>query len=137
MALVFAAQISAVPLWMLLRCISVQVRPAPLTVAVCGDPNGPSYPTNATRRSEAVVVENAGVVMVSLVSRKTVASILIVRGGCELSTLTVTAAEVPVRLSESVAEAVIVCGPSPTVRVSQGIRNGGAVRGAPTGVPST
>jgi hypothetical protein len=75
--------------------------------------------------------------MVSLVSLKTETSILIVCGGCELSTMTVTGEEVPVRLNESVAEAVRMCWPSAEVLVFQVVRNGGAVSGAPTGMPST
>src|SRR5262245_7722083 len=132
-----AVQISDVPPWALLRCTSVQLRPPPDTVAVCVPGHGPSYPTKATSRADGVVVENAGVVMMSLPSRKTVASIVIVCAGCELSTVTVTGDEVPVRLNESVAAAVRVCWPSATVRVSQGIRNGGADSAAPTGTPST
>src|SRR5262245_58501064 len=132
-----AAQISDVPNWTLLRCTSVQVRPAPLTTAACRAVVGPSYPTNATSSAEAVVVENAGVVMVSLVSLKTETSMLIVCGGCALSTVTVTGDEVPVSPNESVADAVSVCWPSAEVRVSQEVRNGGAVSGAPTGMAST
>ena len=39
---VLPTQISAVPFWALLRLANCQFRPAPVTVAVCGVPSGPS-----------------------------------------------------------------------------------------------
>jgi len=91
--LALAAHISDVPHCTLLRFSRTQVKPAPLTLAVWGEPAGPSYPTKATNKSPGVVVENTGVCMVPLPSTETVTSLPITFGGWELSTVTVTGAE--------------------------------------------
>src|SRR4029077_11148027 len=55
-----ACQISDVPAWVLVRFTRLQVRPAPVTVAVCVEPSGPSEATKATRRSPLLAVGEAG-----------------------------------------------------------------------------
>ena len=59
-----ADQISDVPAWVLVRATSVHVSPAPDTVDVWLVPRVPSDATNATSRSFACWVLNAGVVAV-------------------------------------------------------------------------
>ena len=79
--------------------------PAPLTIAVCGAPSGPSYATNATRRSSAAVVENAAVVIASLPSTAIVTSLPITFGGWLLSTVAVTDADVQTYRAETLPQA--------------------------------
>ena len=70
-----AFQISEVPVWALFRTTRVQVRPAPLTVAVCATEDGPSEATNASSSSFAAAVLKAAVVTVPRPSRYSSASI--------------------------------------------------------------
>src|SRR5262249_33427651 len=103
----------------------VQVRPAPLPVAVCGETLGPPYGTKATTRSPGVVVENIGVCMMPCPSTETTVSCVIVFGGFELSTVTVVGADDPALPVTSVAVTVMTCCPVVAVSVSQNTMYGG------------
>ena len=111
---------------MLLRLTSVQVSPAPVTVALCAAAAfGPSKATNASTASPAVGVVSAGDVSVPLACLTTSRSTEIVAGGgALLSTVTVTPEEMPVLPAASEASAVTVCDPALAVRVSHEAWNG-------------
>src|SRR4029079_3641448 len=72
-----AVQISDVPSCSLVRCLSVHVRPAPVTVSSCaGARRDPSDATKATSSSPGALVLNSGVVTMSLPSTNTTVSTL-------------------------------------------------------------
>src|SRR5690348_995317 len=116
-----ADQISAVPSCVLARSRSVQLRPAPVTVAACPPLVGPSKATKATSKSLGTAVEKTGVVSDPAPSRETTTSWPIRLAGWLLFTLTVTGTELPTFPPESVADAEMVCWPSGTVVLSQEI----------------
>jgi hypothetical protein len=70
----FACHTSVVPAWLLPRWSSVQVKPPPVTDAVVVELAAPSALTNATTRSPARFVLNAGVETVLTPSAETVLS---------------------------------------------------------------
>src|SRR6185503_7215214 len=72
-----AVQISDVPSCSLVRCLSVHVRPAPVTVSSCAAARrDPSDATKATSSSPGALVLNSGVVTMSLPSTNTTVSTL-------------------------------------------------------------
>src|SRR3954470_22346673 len=135
----FAAQISLTPDWVLARLTRAQASPPPDTVADCALALlGPSKATMASTSSPDDVVVRAGAVSVPLALTTTCLSMPITAGGgAELSTVTVTGADVVAFPAASRATARIVWLPALTVRESQLVMNGGAVSGVPTVDPST
>src|SRR5262249_27711575 len=105
-----ALQISAVPSCVFARWTSVQVRPAPETVAVWPPAREPSEATNATSISETAVLKG-GVGPRPVPSTKTVRSAPKADGPGVFATITTLGDVVPMKVERAVAWAETKCVP--------------------------